>query len=161
MTVAVEDQPVQPENGAMRAYRLLGGEEIMKTSVRNTLDIHDLIVQGVPSNSLLYLAERVGILSTGDVLNKATGVRIRTLQGRKADGRKVALSAEQGSRAWRFAEVFTRTMDVLGSQDAAEAWLLEPAIGLENRSPIDLLTSAAGAKAVADYLTRLEYGVYS
>ena len=49
----------------------------------------------------------------------------------------------------------------MGTQEAAEAWLLEPAIGLDNRRPIDLLASSAGAEAVEDCLTRLEYGVYT
>ncbi|MDE4063639.1 antitoxin Xre/MbcA/ParS toxin-binding domain-containing protein [Phaeobacter gallaeciensis] len=34
-------------------------------------------------------------------------------------------------------------------------------MGLDNRRPIDLLATAAGAEAVADYLTRMEYGVYT
>ena len=35
------------------------------------------------------------------------------------------------------------------------------AIGLDNRRPIDLLSSAAGAEAVENALTRMEYGVYA
>ncbi|PZX03762.1 antitoxin Xre/MbcA/ParS toxin-binding domain-containing protein [Celeribacter halophilus] len=36
----------------------------------------------------------------------------------------------------------------------------QPAFGLENRKPIDLLASAAGAETVQDHLTMLEYGIY-
>jgi putative toxin-antitoxin system antitoxin component (TIGR02293 family) len=36
----------------------------------------------------------------------------------------------------------------------------EPAMGLDNRRPIDLLASPAGVKMVETFLTRLEYGVY-
>ena len=39
--------------------------------------------------------------------------------------------------------------------------MLAPAIGLDNRRPIDLLSSAAGAEAVENALTRMEYGVYA
>ncbi|WP_254684063.1 antitoxin Xre/MbcA/ParS toxin-binding domain-containing protein [Phaeobacter inhibens] len=70
------------------------------------------------------------------------------------------LSVEQGSRAWRFAGILARASDILGGQ-AAEMWILDPAIGLENRRPIDLLASAAGAEAVEDFLTRMEYGIYT
>lgn len=153
--------PAAVENEAIRAYRLLGGSKIMKRDVRSPLDAHDLIVQGIPSKSLFYLVDGVQVLSTGDVLTKAIGISIRTLQRRRSEVKQKALSPEQSSRAWRFAEIIAKATDVLGTQAAAEAWLLEPAIGLDNRRPIDLLMSTAGAEAVDDYLTRIEYGVYS
>ncbi|MCC0011550.1 MAG: DUF2384 domain-containing protein [Hyphomicrobiaceae bacterium] len=149
------------ENEATRAYRLLGGRKIMKQIVHDSLDAHDVIVEGLPAQSLLHLVEGVRVLSTGDVLNKAIGISIRTLQRRKSDAKQKVLSIEQSSRAWRFAEIIAQATDVMGSQDAAEAWIIEPAIGLDNRRPIDLLASAAGAEAVETYLTRLEYGVYT
>ena len=149
------------ESEAARAYRLLGGRKIMKRTVQNSLDAHDVIVEGIPAKSLLHLVDGVRVLSTGDVLNKAIGISIRTLQRRKSDAKPKVLSTEQSSRAWRFAEIIAQATDIMGSQDAAEAWILEPAIGLNNRRPIDLLATAAGAEAVETYLTRLEYGVYT
>ncbi len=133
----------------------------MNKSVRTALDAHDLIVEGIPSKSLLHLVEGVRFLSAGDALNKAIGISIRTLQRRKSDTTGKVLSIEQSSRAWRFAEIIAKATDIMGTQEAAEAWILEPAIGLNNRRPIDLLASSAGAEAVEDYLTRLEYGVYT
>jgi putative toxin-antitoxin system antitoxin component (TIGR02293 family) len=41
------------------------------------------------------------------------------------------------------------------------AWLERPALGLEQRRPIDLLSTTAGVKLVEDLLGRLEYGVYT
>ena len=148
-------------NGTVRAFHLLGGRRIMKRAVHDQLDAHDMIVEGLPARSLLHLVEGVRVLSTGDVLNKAVGISIRTLQRRKIDAQDTLLSPEQSSRAWRFAEILAQATDILGSQDAAETWLVEPAIGLNNRRPVDLLASAAGAEAVGTYLTRLEYGVYT
>ncbi|WP_051357717.1 type II RES/Xre toxin-antitoxin system antitoxin [Leisingera caerulea] len=153
--------PHDLQNEAMRAFDLLGGWKVMHRRVRSSLDAHDLIVEGLPSRALLHLVDGVHVLSTGDVLNKAIGMSLRTLQRRKAEASGKTLSMEQSSRAWRFAEIFAQATDVLGGQQAAEAWLLEPAIGLDNRRPIDLLATAAGAEAVEDYLTRMEYGVYT
>lgn len=149
------------ENQVIRAYRLLGGEEVVKTSVRNALDAHDLIVHGISSRSLVHLVDAVPVLSMGDVLSKAVGVSLRTLQRRRSEASPRPLSIEQSSRAWKFAEIFAHATDVMGGMTAAEDWLLEPAIGLDNRKPIDLIATAAGAEAVEDYLTRLEYGVYT
>jgi putative toxin-antitoxin system antitoxin component (TIGR02293 family) len=39
--------------------------------------------------------------------------------------------------------------------------VVQPAIGLDQRPPIDLLTTPAGVELVEDYLGRLEYEVYA
>lgn len=153
--------PAELKNEAMRAFDLLGGCKVMNRNVHSSLDAHDLIVEGLPSQALLHLVDGVRVLMVEDVLNKAIGMSLRTLQRRKAEASGKTLSTEQSSRAWRFAEIFAQATDVLGSQQAAETWLLDQAIGLDNRRPIDLLATAAGAEAVEDYLTRTEYGVYT
>jgi uncharacterized protein (DUF2384 family) len=43
----------------------------------------------------------------------------------------------------------------------SKQWLGRPAIGLDQRRPIDLLGTPAGVELVEDYLQRLEYGVYA
>ena len=54
-----------------------------------------------------------------------------------------------------------KASDIFGSQEEAERWLDSPAIGLNQHRPIDLLATPAGLEIVEDYLTRIEYGVYS
>ncbi|TIX82762.1 MAG: DUF2384 domain-containing protein, partial [Mesorhizobium sp.] len=61
----------------------------------------------------------------------------------------------------KFAEILSKATDVFGSQAEAEQWLERPAIGLDQRRPIDLLATPAGVELVEDYLERLEYGVYA
>lgn len=148
------------QNEMERAYRLLGGRKVIKCQVRNSLDVHDLIVQGLSSQALIYLVDTVSVLSSGDALNKAIGMSLRTFQRLKSKKGMARLSAEQSSRAWRFADILAHATDVLGDQKAAESWLLAPAIGLDNRRPIDLFSSVAGAEAVETHLKCMEYGVY-
>lgn len=149
-------------NDAMRAFQLLGGTKLSNHTVRNALDAHDLIVRGISSQALIYLVHKVSVLSSGDALNKAIGMSLRTFQRKKTTEKgKGRLSPAQSSRAWQFAEIFAQATEVLGDQEAAEAWMLAPAIGLNSRRPIDLLSSAAGAEAVGHHLTRMEYGVYT
>ena len=50
---------------------------------------------------------------------------------------------------------------VLGSREAAEQRLECPAVGLDQRRPIDLLSTPAGMTLVEEFLERLEYGVYT
>jgi putative toxin-antitoxin system antitoxin component (TIGR02293 family) len=61
----------------------------------------------------------------------------------------------------KLAEILAKATAVLGSQQEAERWLEQPAIGLDQRRPIDLLATPAGTKIVKDFLTRLEFGVYA
>jgi putative toxin-antitoxin system antitoxin component (TIGR02293 family) len=59
------------------------------------------------------------------------------------------------------AEILARATQVFGSQEEAEQWLERPAMGLDNNRPLDLLDTPAGVEMVEDFLTRLEYGVYT
>jgi len=58
-------------------------------------------------------------------------------------------------------EVFVRAVEVIGSESAAEAWMNEPCIGLDNEKPIDLVSTSAGAAAVKAHLNHIEHGVYT
>ena len=61
----------------------------------------------------------------------------------------------------KLAEILAKATAVLGSQQEAERWLEQPAVGLDQRRPIDLLVTPAGTKIVEDFLTRVEFGVYA
>ena len=68
---------------------------------------------------------------------------------------------EQSGKTWKFAGIMTRAIDVFGTKEDAEEWLTKPALGLEQRRPIDLLSSPAGVELVEEFLGRIEYGVYT
>jgi putative toxin-antitoxin system antitoxin component (TIGR02293 family) len=143
------------------AVGLLGGEKTIRANIRNAMDAHEVILKGLSADALLHLVAAVRFLEQGDTLQKAVGLSLRTLQRHKARSVPQHLSVDQGNRTWRFAEIFAHAIDVMGSAEAAEAWMSQPAIGLSNRKPIDLLATSAGVEAVEEYLTRLEYGVYA
>jgi putative toxin-antitoxin system antitoxin component (TIGR02293 family) len=92
-------------------------------------------------------------------LEKAVGISLRTFQRRKADPAKL-LNREQSGRTWKFAEILAKATVVLGSRAEAEQWLERPAMGLNQRRPIDLLATTAGVEIVENYLERIEHGVY-
>jgi putative toxin-antitoxin system antitoxin component (TIGR02293 family) len=100
---------------------------------------------------------RISLLS---IVVVSTPANFRAAQRRKKTAEK-PLSQEQSGRTWKFAEVLTKAMAIFGTQKEAEQWLERPAIGLDQRRPIDLLATPAGAKIVEDFLDRLEYGVYA
>jgi putative toxin-antitoxin system antitoxin component (TIGR02293 family) len=144
-----------------RTIDLLGGRKVAPRPICTRLEAHDLLQKGLPSHTLDRLMKEVRLLTAAAwTLEKAVGISVRTHQRHiAAPGRR--LSPEQSGRTWKFAEVLGRATALLGSQDEAEAWLDRPAMALDQRKPIDLLSTPAGVETVEQHLTRLEYGVYT
>jgi putative toxin-antitoxin system antitoxin component (TIGR02293 family) len=145
-----------------RTVALLGGRRTLRRAVRSRLEAHDLLQQGLPGHALKHLVDYVGILRAHDngSMEKAVGISLRTYQ-RRMETLDRLLSPEQSGRTWKFAELLGRATELFGSQAEAEEWLDRPAMALEQRKPIDLLSTPAGVESVEDHLTRLEYGVYT
>lgn len=161
MVIAAET--ISPETGAgdlQKVADLLGGARVLSRRVTSALDAHELLLHGLPTSALDYLVGRLVFIHKAESLEKAVGMSVRTYQRRK-DTPSKPLSQEQSGRTWKFAEILAKATDVLGSQAEAEQWLERPAIGLDQRRPIDLLATPAGVELVEDYLERLEYGVYA
>jgi putative toxin-antitoxin system antitoxin component (TIGR02293 family) len=138
---------------------LLGGSKILGSQIKSELDAHELLHRGLPRAAVSKLVDNLHLIQV-DEATEAMGMSVRTLQRHK--NMPVApLSVEQSGRTWKFAEILAKATRVLGSQDEAELWLKSPAIGLDRKRPIDLLTTPAGVKLVEDYLERLEYDVYT
>ena len=85
---------------------------------------------------------------------------LRTFQRRKKEA-SAKLSQEQSGRAWKFAEILGTATEIFGSQEEAEQFLENPAIGLDQNRPIDLLATPAGVELVEAHLERIRFGVYT
>jgi putative toxin-antitoxin system antitoxin component (TIGR02293 family) len=154
-TVAREAAATSEGAELQRVADLLG----LRRKLRSALDVHEALVHGLPGAALTHLIGKLATIHSAS-LEKAVGMSVRTFQRRRGAPAK-PLSQEQSGRTWKFAEVLAKATAVLGSQEAAEQWLERPAIGLDQRRPIDLLTTPAGTRLVEDYLTRIDYGVYT
>jgi putative toxin-antitoxin system antitoxin component (TIGR02293 family) len=152
-------QPSRAEKSDIQtAAELLGGARILRHRPGTPVEVHDLILRGLPVESVAFLITRVVNLPKATVVEKGIGISQRTMQRHAPKGR---LSPEQGNRAWKFATILAKAIKVFGSREAAEGWLQRPAVGLNGQRPIDLLTTVAGAELVENFLGRLEYGVYT
>jgi len=139
---------------------LLGGARILSHRSTNALDAHELLLSGLPASALNHLLGQLVFIGRTELLEKAVGMSLRTWQRRKGILSK-PLSQEQSGRAWKFAGILVKATNVLGSQTEAEQWLKRPAIGLDQRRPIDLLGTPVGVGLLEVHLERLEYGVYA
>lgn len=142
-----------------RVTELLGGKRVLRRAPETPLDAHEMLLQGLPGQALTHLVDSFVVLQRTASLEKAVGMSLRTFQRRK-DAPAKPLSPEQSGRTWKFAEILAKATAMFGSQEEAEQWLERPAIGLDQRRPLDLLATPAGVELVEDFLQRLEYGVY-
>jgi putative toxin-antitoxin system antitoxin component (TIGR02293 family) len=138
---------------------LFGGRKVLGSIIESDLEAHELLHRGLPRAALSSLVDKIHFI-TSDEASEALGMSLRTLQRHKNTPAE-HLDVQQSGRAWKFAEILAKATRVLGSQDEAEQWLRRPAMGLDQKRPIDLLTTPAGVQLVEDYLGRLEYNVYT
>lgn len=143
-----------------RVAALLGGTAVLCMPLTSPIDAHELLLRGLPGTALMHLIDTLSFVHKTESLERAMGISLRTVQ-RRRDLPAKPLSQEQSGRTWKFAEVLARATGVFGSQAEAEQWLERPAMGLDQRRPIDLLATPAGLQLVEDFLGRLEYGVYA
>jgi putative toxin-antitoxin system antitoxin component (TIGR02293 family) len=158
--VAVRAGRAEPTNETERVTRLLGGSDALPHPVHTALEVHELLLEGLPGTVLDHLVKGLLVLDKATSLEKAVGMSLRTYQ-RRQENPGQSLSQEQSGRAWQFAEILARATDLFGSQEEAERWLDRPAMALDGRRPIELLATPAGVGLVTDHLKRLEYGVYA
>ncbi len=144
-----------------RVADLLGGRTSFDDPFSTVLEAHMAIQEGFPSKSLAAFIKALPSLGREDVIGKVVGVSKRTSQRRAKAGHTDRLSREQSGRLYRTAEIVAKAVEVLGSTQAAERFLEEPALALDNMAPIDLLSTPAGAELVDRHLTRIDFGVYT
>jgi len=123
------------------------------------LRAHDLVISGM---SVAVVKQVMGAFQiiTEAQLYDVLGISPKTMQRRSASAAKT-LDPNASDRALRLVSVTSRAIDVLGSQEAAERWLGNPAMGLSRRKPIDLLQSTEGTVMINTLLTRMDHGVYA
>ena len=122
-------------NEMQQVVKLLGGPQVFRHAPRTPLDAHEMLVKGLPGKALNHLVVNLVVLKR-DSIEKAIGMSLPTFQRRK-DMPSRPLSLEQSGRTWKFAEILAKATEVFGSQEEAEQWLDRPAMGLDQRRPID------------------------
>lgn len=139
--------------------QLLGGPRHVRRVVSSKSDVHAAILGGLPYAALIHLVSHLKSLPEEDVAN-ALGISTRTLRRHKETPTNT-MPADLASKTWLFAETLAKASEVFGGKEAAERWLVKPAMGLDSQRPIELLQTLQGAELVNDFLGRLEYGVYA
>lgn len=144
--------------GFIEITNALGGSKMLGKKVESSLDIVDIVQQGLPSKAVFYLQNALGL---GDEeYASALGVSSKWLvRNRKTP--KLHLGVDISDRLVRVARIFKLAQEVLESETAALSWLHRQQSGLSERTPLELMRTEAGAKEVEELLYRMEYSIYS
>lgn len=129
--------------------------------ISSPIALHDRIRQGFPRSWVVHFVRGLGDeLPVQDSL-RALNISERTFHRMKAENDDAPMDADQSARLWRFGEVVAKAGDALGSREAALEWLRKPAVGLEGRTPLELMETSQGAEIVRTLLDRMAWGVYA
>lgn len=136
---------------------VLGGRRVLRTLPTNTLELHELLLVGLPHESVKTLESNFDLPQ--DALSRIIGVSTRTYQrNRNSEGRWDTVSS---GRIWALGDVLNEATRVLGSQTKAVRWIRKTNVALGGKSPIDFMRTEAGTQEVMDVLGRMQYGIHS
>ncbi|HJS91100.1 MAG TPA: antitoxin Xre/MbcA/ParS toxin-binding domain-containing protein [Steroidobacteraceae bacterium] len=149
---AVPQSPAE-ESLYERTGRLLG----LSVPIHSELELMQRLQKGLSAHSIRSLRTRVGLKD--EELYRLIAPR-RTLNRRETQGQD--LSAEEADRAVRVARVAARAQQVFNRKpDYAQEWLRTAQRALGDRSPMEVLGTESGARAVEEILLGLEHGIFS
>ena len=126
---------------------ILGYDEMHRTPV-------EIVAHGLPYDAVERLASTLGL--SMEKLCQIIPVSRRTL----ARYRGGDLDAHLSDHLLMIGRVYERAVEVLESPEYALLWLKAPNYAFRSHTPLDYLSSFAGAQEVLDELGRLQHGVF-
>lgn len=134
------------------------GVRLLHLEADSELSVAQHISDGLPPESLEYLAKHLGI-SVNEVLT-LTGVKSSTYFERKRNQR--TLSREASSCVYRLAKTVEAAEAYFdGNQQAARRWLNGAKIALGGKMPLEFARTPEGSDYVIALLGRMAHGIPS
>ena len=143
-----EEQPL-----ATVAADHLGGVATLGCEVRSDTDFAKVVEAGLPPDALSTLT-KCGV-SEKEIT--ALIINPRTLSHRRANGQR--LSVDESDRAARVARTVALAEQAFANREKASRWLRLELQVLNDRRPIDLIRTQAGARLVEAELARIAWGI--
>ncbi len=129
--------------------------DILDVSFQSEFGLAGIVEQGLPLASVSRLKENG--LTYSEV--SAVVISPRTLKHRKARGER--LSQEETDRVVRVARILSLAGQVFQNHDKGLAWLRSPDERLNGRTPLSLLQTESGGRAIENMLWQIDEGVYT
>lgn len=131
----------------------LGGEQVLGRTLRSETDLQAAIREGFPQKVVEGVMHSAGI--TLSELAAALDLSTRSLQRRRGEGR---LARFESDRLYRLARIVALAKHYLGDDQLATQWLKRSNRALGGKTPLELIDTEPGARAVENVLGRIAYG---
>jgi putative toxin-antitoxin system antitoxin component (TIGR02293 family) len=138
------------------ASSVLGGERVLQTRPRSTIEWIDLVRKGIPAPAIDAVMQRLNVRQAE--LSRALDIPERTLVRRKKEG---VLNREESGKLLRLARIIERAAEVFEDGSVALDWMKSPNASLSGATPLSMLDTDLGAASVMDTLGRIEHGVFA
>ena len=128
----------------------MGGEPVLKTPVRSMLDLHEVILHGVPKAAVAFLGKSYAeVMPVQDFAALFTSASTMKRPG--------PLPVAAGERVQRVARLTALAERTFGDRDKGVAWLTTAHPMLGRTTPLELAKTEIGARQVERLLTNLAY----
>ena len=124
----------------------------------DSLEMARSIEEGFPPSTIDRLKHELDVT---DLFISAMIGRTTKTVGRMRSSKGKRLPVIVSDRLFRLMRIYARAKEVFEDSTPAREWLHSPQIGLNNRTPLDLVMTEAGEREVENLLTRIEHGVIS
>lgn len=126
----------------------MGGETVLKTPVHSMLDLHNVIVHGVPKAAVAFLGKTFAhVMPSQDFAAIFTSASTMKRAG--------PLSLAAGERVQRVARLTALAERAFGNRDKGVAWLTTAHPMLGRSTPLDLARTEIGARQVERLLANI------
>lgn len=148
----VASAPGRERSLASAAASKLGGPRVLGGRVTTEADLARVIERGIPTAAVEAL-KRQGI-TEGEAARFV--IPRRTLGHRREKGQ--ALSVGESDRAVRLARILALAEAAFANPEKAMTWLRRPSSALDDRAPLDVAGTDAGARIIENLLARIAWG---
>jgi putative toxin-antitoxin system antitoxin component (TIGR02293 family) len=131
----------------------LGGAPILGRPLQTETDLQEAIREGFPQTVVAKVMHAAGL--TLKELATSLDLSARSLQRRRHAGR---LARHESDRLYRLARIIALAKHYLGDDEKATRWLRRPNRALGGGTPLALIDTEPGARAVENVLGRIAYG---
>jgi putative toxin-antitoxin system antitoxin component (TIGR02293 family) len=131
----------------------LGGEPVLGRPFRTETDLQAAIREGFPQ-TVVEAVMHAARLTLKD-LAASLDLSPRSLQRRRREGR---LARYESDRLYRLARIIALAKHYVGDDEKATRWLRRPNRALGGSTPLQLMDTELGARAVENVLGRIAYG---
>lgn len=131
----------------------LGGGAVFGRDLRTESDLRAAIREGFPETVLEEVMHAAGL--TLKEVAASLDLSARSLQRRCREGR---LGPHESDRLYRLARIIALAKQYLGDEATATRWLRRPNRALGGSSPLQVIDTEPGARAVENVLGRIAYG---